>query len=215
MTKQKAPFSILNKIYDTYACNKEADKMLIHTGTIGWALSSAAQIFGIMINDKIPKEQKMFLIPQEFADACVNILAFYTVTQTLASFANKLVTTGKFIPVSVKKVLEKQGLADKIGKFGFDISKHAKLTGNPQKVFNGLKIGIGVIAMTLGSVISCNIITPLIRNKYASVRQKQNLAKLNNPNPAWQNPKTPREMTRAAIHHTYMQVFMNRGDLKV
>ena len=215
MSKQKAPFSILNYIYDKYACHKEADKMLIHTGTIGWALSSAAQIFGIVINDKIPKEQKMFLIPQEFADACVNILAFYTVTQTLASFANKLVTTGKIIPESVKKVLVKQVLADRIGKFDFDISKHAKLTGNPQKTFKGLKIGIGVIAMTIGSVISCNIITPLLRNKYAAHRQQKNIEKLNNPNPAWQNPQTPREMARAAIHHTYMQTFMNRGNLKV
>ena len=168
MTKQKAAFSLLNKIDDTYACNKEADKMLIHTGTIGWALSSAAQIFGIMINDKIPKEQKMFLIPQEFMDACVNILAFYTITNTLSLRNYRL-----------------------------------------------FRAGIGVIAMTIGSVISCNIITPLIRNKYASRRQQQNIEKMNNPNPAWQNPKTPREMTRAAIHQTYMQVFMNRGNLKV
>jgi len=215
MTQQKAPFSILNHIYKVYASHKEADKMLIHTGAIGWALSSAAQIFGIVINDKIPKEQKMFLIPQEFADAFVNILAFYTVTQTLASFANKLITTGKIIPENVKKVLVKQGFADRIGKFDFNISKHAKLTGNPSKTYTGFKIGAGVIAMTLGSVISCNIITPLLRNKYASHRQQQNIAKLNNPNPAWQNPQTNRDRARAVIHKTYMQAFMNRGNLKI
>lgn len=215
MPKTKAPFSILNHIYDVYASNKEADKMLIHTGTIGWALSSAAQIFGIMINDKIPKEQKMFLIPQEFADACVNILAFYTVTQALANFANKLITTGKIIPKSVKKVLVKQGLTDRIGKFDFDILKHAKLTGNPSKTYKGFKIGAGVIAMTLGSVISCNIITPILRNIYASHRQRENIAKMNNPNPALLNPQNNRDRARAVIHKTYMQAFMNRGNLKI
>ena len=209
MTKQKAPFSILNSIYDAY--NKGGDKMLIHTGTIGWALSSAAQIFGIMINDKIPKEQKMFLIPQEFADACVNILAFYTITQTLAGFANKLVRTGKFIPEGVKKILVKRGLAERIGKFDFDISKHLVHSRN----YRLFKAGVGVLAMTVGSVISCNIITPLLRNKYAAHRQQKNLAKFNDPNPALQNPQTPREMARAAIHHTYMQAFMNRGNLKI
>ena len=214
MTKQKAAFSLLNKIYDTYACNKEADKMLIHTGTIGWALSSAAQIFGIMINDKIPKEQKMFLIPQEFMDACVNILAFYTITNTLSNFANKLVSCGKWIPANIKDKLIEQGFANRIGKFDFSIEKYAPKIYSLRN-YRLFRAGIGVIAMTIGSVISCNIITPLIRNKYASRRQQQNIEKMNNPNPAWQNPKTPREMTRAAIHQTYMQVFMNRGNLKV
>ena len=57
-------------------------KMLIHTGVIGWILSSAAQVAAIVINDKIPKEQKMYLIPQEIADAAVNIVSFYAITQT-------------------------------------------------------------------------------------------------------------------------------------
>ena len=52
-------------------------KMLIHTGVIGWVLSSAAQVAAIVINDKIPNEQKMFLIPQEMSDAAVNIASFY------------------------------------------------------------------------------------------------------------------------------------------
>ena len=52
-------------------------KMLIHTGVIGWVLSSAAQVAAIVINDKIPKEQKMFLVPQEMSDAAVNIASFY------------------------------------------------------------------------------------------------------------------------------------------
>ena len=43
-------------------------KMLVHTGVIGWILSSAAQVCAISINDKIPKEQKMYLITQEIAD---------------------------------------------------------------------------------------------------------------------------------------------------
>lgn len=211
MSKQKAPFSILNYLYKEY--HKDAGKMLIHTGTIGWILSSAAQMFGIMMNEKIPKEQKMFLIPQEFADACFNIMSFYLVTRSFTGAVNKLINSGKFIPKYTKDYLVKHNFSRKIGTYDFDISK--VLPAKQNRSFNFFKNGMGVIAMTIGSIISCNIITPLFRNRYASVRQKQNIAKLNNPNPAWQNPKTPREMARAVIHHTYMQAFMNRGDLKI
>ena len=208
----KSASNILNKIYNAY--HKDAGKMLIHTGVITWALSSAAQIAGIIMNDKISKEQKMFLIPQEFADACFNVLSFYLITQSLNSFAQKLVTTGKIIPANLKKYLTKKNFADKIGHFDFDISK-VKLTGKAKSGYEAFKLGMGVISMNIGSVISCNIVTPFLRNKYASQRQQANIAKLNDPNPAWQNPKTPREMAKATIHHTYMQAFMNRGNLKV
>ncbi len=213
MIKSKTPFSILDYVYKIY--HKDAGKMLIHTGTISWILSSAAQIFGIMINDKIPKEQKMFLIPQEFADAVFNILSFYIVTCSFTGVAAKMVNTGKWLPSNVKNYLIKNGFKDKIGKFGFNILKDAKLTGRAKRSFELYKNGIGVLAFTAGSILSCNVITPLSRNKYASARQQQNLASLNNPNPALQNPQTHREKAKAVIHHKYMQAFMNRGDLKI
>lgn len=212
MLKPKNASSIFDSLYRAY--NKDDGKMLIHTGTIGWILSSAAQIFGIIMNDKIPKEQKMFLIPQEFSDAVFNILSFYLITNTFTGIIDKLIDTGKWIPKKLKTFLIKQNYGEQIGKFDFDITK-ISLPSSQKKGFYFFKIGMGVLAMTIGSVISCNIITPLFRNKYAAKRQQTNIAKLNNPNPAWQNPKTPREMARATIHHTYMQTFMNHGNLKV
>ena len=56
---------------------KSHGKMLIHTGVIGWILSAAAQVMAIVTNDKISYKQKMYLIPQELADAAVNIVSFY------------------------------------------------------------------------------------------------------------------------------------------
>lgn len=213
MSKEKAALSIFDKIYKVY--HKDAGKMLIHTGTIGWVLSSAAQIAGILMNDKIPKEQKMFLIPQEFMDACVNILSFYLVTRSFTSVANKLTKTGKWIPSNVKNHLIKNGFKDRIGKFDFNILKDVKLTGRPKRSFELFYNGLGVVATTIGSVISCNLITPVLRNLYASHRQKTTLASLNNPNPSLQNPQTPSGKARAAVHRTYMQAFMNRDNLKV
>ena len=74
--------SLFNKFKTVVAqkYGKDPGKMLIHTGVIGWVFSSLAQVAAIVINDKIPKEQKMFLIPQEIADAGVNIASFYLIT---------------------------------------------------------------------------------------------------------------------------------------
>ncbi len=213
MSKAKAALSIWDKIYAKY--QTDAGKMLIHTGTIGWIMSSMAQIAAIMMNDKVSKEQKMFLIPQEFMDACVNILSFYFVTRSFTGIADKLAKTGKWIPSDVKNHLIKNGFKDLIGKFDFNILKDVKLKGAPLRSFELHKNGLGLIATTIGSIISCNIITPILRNRYAAERQQTNIARMNNPSPSIQNPQTPRDRAKAAIHHTYMQAFMNRGNLKV
>ena len=42
--------------YATYG--KDPAKMLLHTGAFGWILSSIAQVAGVIVNDKIPTEQK-------------------------------------------------------------------------------------------------------------------------------------------------------------
>ena len=73
------PFkSILNWFADNF--RKDASKMLICTGVAGWTLSSIAQIGALVSNPKISKEQKNYLIPQEIADAVVNIGAFFLIT---------------------------------------------------------------------------------------------------------------------------------------
>ena len=211
MSKPKAALSIFDKIYSKY----DASKMLIHTGTIGWIMSSIAQIAAVVMNDKISKEQKMFLIPQEFMDACVNILSFYLVTRSFAAVMNKLTNTGKWMSRSVKNHLVKKGFGDKIGKFDFDISRDTNLRGKMLRNFELHKNGLGMLATTIGTIISCNIITPLLRNRYAAQRQQANIAKLKNPNPSLQNPQTTKDMAKAVIHRTYMQAFMNRDNLKI
>ncbi len=169
--------SLFVKIYKKYGGG--ADKMLIHTGVIGWVMSSAAQIFAILLNDKIPKEQKMFLIPQEFADAVVNILSFYTVTMTFTSVASKLVKTGKWRTKTLENYLKKHNLMNKVGKKDFNIFKDIKLPYRQKRDATLFDVGIGVLATAVGSVLSCNIITPLLRNLYASKRQKTSIQYMN------------------------------------
>ncbi len=181
--------NILNKIATAYG--KNPGKMLVHTGVIGWVLSSAAQVCAIVLNDKIPKEQKMFLIPQEIADAGVNIVSFYLITQSFKSVALKLVNSGKLLPKAVKDFLVYKGVGDKLGKAGFDVYKSGALTPSGIKRLDSFKDGADVIGTTIGSIISCNLVTPLIRNEIAAHRQKKSIARMNTPYDVASNVKTP------------------------
>ena len=84
-----------NYIYKNYGENPGT--MLVHTGVIGWILSSAAQVAAVVFNDKISPEQKVFLIPQECADAAVNILSFYTFTNGVKYIGSKFTKTAKLL----------------------------------------------------------------------------------------------------------------------
>ena len=154
--------------------------MLVHTGVLGWILSSLAQVAAVAFNDKIPAEQKVFLIPQEIGDAATNILSFYIVTQSVKSLASKLVTTGKLKNPKISAFLEKVKGIDKskIGTWDFDITKLAGYKTGIKDDFIKFKNSVDVYASLAGSIASCNIITPIIRNKYASDKQKDVLAQM-------------------------------------
>jgi len=156
-------------------------KMLVHTGVLGWILSSLAQVSAIVVNDKISPEQKSFLIPQEIADAGINILSFYLVTSSFKKLATRLVESGKLSTTPIKNFLKKEGLTDKIGKFNFNIEREANFQ-NIKNEYRPFKNGIDVIASTTGSILSCNIITPILRNRYAAKKQKQALSYMNKEN---------------------------------
>lgn len=165
--------TVLNWIAKKFS--EDPSKMLIYTGVAGWALSSAAQICGILFNNEISKEQKGFLIPQECADAFVNIASFFLITQVAKKGVSKLFKTGKFAPKTVREFLEKNKdlYGNKIGKIDFDLGK--ELEKNAQHLlreYDACKDLGTTIATIGGGVLASNIITPIIRNNMASNMQK-------------------------------------------
>lgn len=188
----------------------EAGRMLVHTGAIGWTLSSIAQIIAIVINDKIPKEQKMFLVPQEAADAAVNILSFYCITQSCNSLSKLLVNTGKWLPKTVRQFLNNNSLSDKVGKVGFNILKDANLPADLASTFKKYRTIVDVGATTMGTVLSCNVVTPVLRNYFAAERQKSAIKKLNES-----------KMNKPPVNYfptptmSDFQSRLNRGSLKI
>ena len=180
--------SIKNSMYKQYGQN--SGKMIIHAGAAAWFLSSLAQITAVVFNDKIPSEQKKFLIPQEIADAAVNVVSFYLITSAIKNLGSKLVKTGKW---SNKGIRDFVGQKVKMGDMKTDLSE--KFKGNEEfyKVYSPFNNGIDMITTTIGSVISCNIITPYARNYFGARQQKLSIAqdKMKNNNTSAMIPTSP------------------------
>ena len=87
--------------------SKDGGKLLVHMGAAGWVLSSAAQI-GMLLGDKsIDKKQKKFLLPQESADAAVNVVMYYSICELIKRGGDLLVEKGKFLTDEVVDLILK------------------------------------------------------------------------------------------------------------
>jgi len=195
--------NIKNYLYKNYG--EAPGKMLVHTGVLGWILSSAAQVTAVVVNDKIPSKEKLFLIPQECADAAINILSFYIVTNTFKNIGSKLVSTGKLVTPKIQKYIKEHNLTNEIGKISTDIKKG--MTGDIREHYTDFKNGVDVITSTAGSILSCNIITPVLRNEYAANKQKEILARKASP-ASLQTIQTPYKPMNMAEYqkHAYQRI---------
>lgn len=170
--------NLKNYLYKHYG--QESGKLIVHTGVITWTLATLAQVGAIVFNDKIPKEQKKFLIPQEIADGVLNIVAFYAITNSLKSLAGRLVSTGKWSNASIRNFIAKNPPKNlneeiKMGEITTNLSKTYKGNEDFYKAYSPFKNGMDMIATTIGSVVSCNAATPFIRNAYGARQQKRSL----------------------------------------
>ncbi len=204
--------NLVNNIFEKFSSNP--GKMLIYTGVYGWFLSSAAQVVAIAVNNNISREQKSYLIPQEIADGAVNVFSFFLITQSLKMLTSKLVSTGKIISPKVRNFLANKGYNTKdfIGKYNTDIGEI--LTADFREIrpdYNKFKNGLDVIATTAGSILSCNIVTPILRNHIAANRQKN---VIETSKPELNQFQRPRGLTIDQFI-TQANVKYNSGSLKI
>lgn len=171
-------------IFETF--KDDTSKMIIGTGTLGWIISSLAQIGAIAGNPKISSEKKSFLLPQELMDAAINVLGFFVITMLTKVGIKKMASTGKIAPQTVRDFLNKNKdlYKDKIGKIDFNLDEVLSKKPEYKDIYNSYK-SYENFAATMGtigaSVLSCNIITPLVRNKTASRVQQTYIDMKNNP----------------------------------
>ena len=96
---------------------------------------------------------------------------------------SKLASTGKISPEKVRVFLNKYKklYEDKVGKLDFNLDKVLKNHDDfPKDSYYTDKNFITTVGTVGASVLSCNIVTPLIRNAMASRVQKTYIENKNN-----------------------------------
>ena len=160
----------------------DTSKMLIFTGALGWILSSAAQVAGIYANKEIPDEKKSFLVPQELIDGAINALTFIGITTIAKRGIEKMASTGKTTTLSVRNFLKQHpDLEAKVGKWELNLDREIPKNISAYKSYCSHKNFITTMGTLGASVLSCNIVTPLIRNAMASRVQKNYIDMKHNP----------------------------------
>lgn len=143
--------------------SNDLSKMLLVTGTLGWIFSAAGQIFGIATNDKVSKEQKKFLIPQEMADAAINIVSFYVVTRTIQNATKKLASSGKIITADIKKFCVENGIK-------FEKVKGESTPDIGKAILDKVKQYQAVIDVNKNTEIKLNLIEPKIKELQEKIK---------------------------------------------
>lgn len=167
--REKICLWFLNKYSD------DTSNLFLHAGAIGWVLSSLAQTVAIAVNDKISPNKKRFLVPQEIADGIVNVGLFYTLTSSITALTKKLINLHKIKfdeSEKAKKILNipkgsnlQEIIIPKTGLNSDEIKLATK--------YHGKIVGIAALVSLGMQITACNILTPILRNKYASYRHKK------------------------------------------
>ena len=176
--------------------------IFIWTTIVGYLSASSAQLYGISQNKKLSKDKKKFQTFQELSDCAINIMAYFTLTKGMTKFSRNLASSGKILSNAIanqakvcgidlskkvnigkeiskkitelthtKDVLTKRNIAvtsDAMNKISTDIENLNKLNDKYTPFVNGM----GMIGTITGGLISSDIITPVLRNKYAAIKQK-------------------------------------------
>ena len=170
----------LNWVYTTF--KDDTSKMLIVTGALGWILSSLAQAGAVIRNSKISSEKKSFLFPQELMDGAINALSFIIITIIAKKGIEKMASTGKVAPQSVRDFINKNSIyKNKVGKLDFNLDDVLPKDSDVMKSYKSYKNFVTTMGTVGASILSCNIVTPLLRNATASRVQKTYIDMKNNP----------------------------------
>ncbi len=208
-----------NKLIErAFEISQNPDKALIGVGAVGWLISMFAQITAVKTNESLSPEKKKILLAQETADGITNTLLYLGVTSILTFFAKKKVDSGKIISEELMDMFNSQ--SQKTGKKFAELTKEIAATGQLKdvssetiKTFTNFRSGVAIIATIIGSVLSTNIATPIIRNYMGNYYQKKAKSIEEKANPIQTQPiystlktPTPPAFTKSNTFATFTNI---------
>ncbi len=180
----------------------DMSSVFIATTIIGYLASAGGQLYGIGKNDKLAHDKKKFLRAQELADCAINIMAYGLITKNLTKATKKLASSGKILSKSIVETAQKCDInlkdmknigseittklsklnsakeileAQKIGNLDTFTKINKQITNleNFKEKYTPFENGMAMLGTIGGGLISSDFVAPVLRNKYASIKQKQ------------------------------------------
>lgn len=193
---QKGKNAILKKL------SGDMSGIFIGTTIIGYIAGAAGQLYGINKNDKLDSSKKNFLKFQEIADCVINIAAYFTITKACTNLTKKLASSGKILSKSITEGCKTCGFDKNVKNIGKEISTKLSKLSNAKEViekqnysespellksvktqinnltelkdkYSPFENGMAMLGTIGGGLVSADIISPVLRNKYASQKQQQ------------------------------------------
>lgn len=132
--------------FSKYALDQPAP-FLRYTTAVIYAISTAAQSGGLVINKSIPPEEKKFLLLQEIINGALELGTFLTIATGFENLGRKLVDKGVIVAAETAKA-------------------------NP-----AFRKGVAMAFSLFGTIVAFNLVTPLLRNPIAAVIQSKFMKK--------------------------------------
>lgn len=139
---------------------------LKRSAAVNFSMGSVGLIIGMLINDKIPAKEKRFMIVQEGVEGVLDLGVFLGVASAFEKAGRWLIQTKKLVP-SIEGLTRPQvekAITAIFKNFDNPVGVSIAAESGIKTCIKATEVGAGL----LGTIIAFNIITPLIRNFFAS-----------------------------------------------
>ncbi|MEW5819927.1 MAG: hypothetical protein AB1782_07025 [Cyanobacteriota bacterium] len=143
---------------------------LKRTAAVNFSIGSVGLIIGMLINSKIPKKEKRFMIVQEATEGVLDLGVFLVCATAFEKMGTWLVKSHRILPNIAD--MTKEQIKNAVTTFfknpknpvGLSMLAESRI----RTIVKATEVGAGLI----GTIIAFNIVTPLIRNFTASKLEK-------------------------------------------
>ena len=147
--------------------------LVTNTITSGcFGLFSVGQAVAISKSNKIPREQKDFLVPQSLAEGALRVGITFSLAQATKRAGELMLEKAKIMPKEIPQKLKNADALQKVVNPKVTTRvKSEMLDVAPETINKITKFhkGLSLLSGTLlGTVLGLNVVTPFVRNKFAS-----------------------------------------------
>lgn len=156
---------------------KHNDAFLIGSNALTFTVSAGAQAYSVLNNKKLPEEDRRLIFKQEIIKGVLDFCFFIALAIGFKNFGQALVKHGKFLPKELPGVTGKENIRKTIKEF---MAAHSAKLPIPENINPRQEdailahlAGAKLWTSFLGTALSFNLITPVLKNYFADIASRK------------------------------------------